>query len=340
MKKILLSLSLFSLSLIASDIEYEFYEEELSTQLGQYTIDINQLTKTDPKTGKKHSNERTPLMYASLNNDLDETVSLLDQGADPYIVNPSGFTALLYAAQKGHHAIAATLLATCPDKQKLLEASIKGFTPLSLAQKYEHHGIFKLLTLAQGQTTFSPTCRVHFSPNILSVIMNCINNEKISIQCAMFRFTHGRPAKKFVAKHRKGVAIDAIVDNDYKTDFCIALRYMINNGIAVRESTKGSDEKQDKYYNMHHKYIIFGNNAKDKPLLVTGSCNFTQQAFTQNWENIIIIDDQEAINQFLIQHAHLRKYSKPIDKDSCTCPKDTDPKRQYPRKLHEIEGLA
>jgi hypothetical protein len=332
--------------------------KELSEKLSQCTIDINRLTKTDPKTEKKHSNERTPLMYAVLNDDLDGTISLLEQGADPYITNPNGFTALLYAAQKGHYAIAATLLATCLDKQKLLEASTtkKGSTPLSIAKTHDHTNIFKLLTLAQSQTTFGPTCSVHFSPNILPVVLNCINNEKESVTGAMYSFTHGDPARSLVKRHKKDVNVELIVDKDYvyinstksfdktkKSNLCIALRYMIKNGINIYECNLGSNGLSNNgYFNMHNKFLIFGNNTKDRPLLITGSCNFTHQGFEENWENITIIDDTDAITKFLEQYKTMKKSAKKILLKYCKSDKDTlqtySAKRS--RRGNKIEGLA
>ena len=47
---------------------------------------------------------------------------------------------------------------------------------------------------------------------------------------------------------------------------------------------------------MHHKFAIV-----DGSLLITGSMNWTMQAFHGNWDNIMISNQQELVNSFVTE---------------------------------------
>lgn len=51
---------------------------------------------------------------------------------------------------------------------------------------------------------------------------------------------------------------------------------------------------------MHHKFVII-----DKKLLITGSANWTMQAFYGNSENIIITNDNNIVSQFVVEYDRL-----------------------------------
>jgi len=61
---------------------------------------------------------------------------------------------------------------------------------------------------------------------------------------------------------------------------------------------KTADNSAD-YFSMHHKFYLFGHNSIHKrPLLLSGCCNNTGQAYTSNWEDARLIDAPESIQAF------------------------------------------
>ncbi len=304
---------------------------QLSTELTQ-SCKVSDINK---QTGKHN---RTQLIRAAINGDNEQVMQLILQRADPYIAGNKGDTPMIWAAYEGHTPVVLTLLALSDNKKKLLNAKLSsGYSAIDCAKKKKHNDIVEILSHVQNQTSFGLTCITRFSPNILPAIKNCINNEQEDIKGAMYSFTHGDPARACVKQKQKGVKIEFVVDKDYvynystkeftakKANICIALRYMIKYGIDLYECNLGSNNDYNKgYFNMHNKFLVFKKNANDKPLLITGSCNFTYQAFTKNWENIIIIDDVNAINAFTEQYVTMKKAATKLTEDRCKSDKDNN----------------
>ena len=58
---------------------------------------------------------------------------------------------------------------------------------------------------------------------------------------------------------------------------------------------------------MHNKFVIFGKNISNKPLLWTGSFNFTKSAQLKNQENVVILDEQYLIQKYEKQFEVIKK---------------------------------
>ena len=61
---------------------------------------------------------------------------------------------------------------------------------------------------------------------------------------------------------------------------------------------------------MHNKITLCEKNINDKPLVITGSFNYTVSANVNNQENIVILDDPKLIKQYKKQFEQLKKRSK------------------------------
>ncbi len=344
MKKQLLFLSLLVPTHLILSSSNDDEINQLSKKLTQSCIvsDINE------QSGKSN---HTKLIKAAINGDNDQVLGLMLQKADPYIAGKKGDTALIQAAYRGHTPVVLTLLALSDNKEKLLDAKlVSGHSVIDCAKTKKHSHIVEILSHVQNQTVFGPTCITHFSPKILPAIKNCIKNEQKGIKGAMYSFTHGDPAKACVRLCNKGGTVEFIIDKDYayntrtksfnknkKANICVALRYMIKHGIDLYECNLGSNKDTNNgYFNMHNKFLLFKKNAKDKPLLITGSCNFTHQAFTKNWENIIIIDDINAIKAFTKQYITMKKSAIKLTKGRCKSDKDKDYWALRNNKLQDI----
>jgi ankyrin repeat protein len=105
----------------------------------------------DPQTRVEASNpsNETPLMMAAINNQLEVATVLIERGAE---VNRKGWTALHYAATRGHIAMMRLLL----ENSAYIDAeSPNGTTPLMMAAYYAPPLAVKLL-LEEGA---DPTLR-------------------------------------------------------------------------------------------------------------------------------------------------------------------------------------
>ncbi len=143
-------------------------------------------------------------------------------------------------------------------------------------------------------------CTVYFTPrdDIKSKLIELIDHEKKSIDCAMYMFTEKSIAQAIIKAHLRGVKVRLIFDPismDIKYGKGLFLK---NNGIYIcvynSSLTKGFFEPI-----MHHKFIIFGfNQLYQKSLVWTGSYNCTSSASRLHEENVILLDDVIAIQEY------------------------------------------
>lgn len=148
-------------------------------------------------------------------------------------------------------------------------------------------------------------CQAFFSPkdDVRSVLLDLIEREQSSIRISIFTFTDKKVAQALIDKAGKGIVVEIITDKQSLKDRFSKIPLLIASGIPVYvykpELTQGM-------YNdiMHHKFVIFERNIGSKPLLWTGSFNFTQSATLKNCENVIVIDDPRLIAQY---KTHMRE---------------------------------
>ena len=175
--------------------------------------------------------------------------------------------------------------------------------------------------------------QTYFNNDIEQAVINLMLNEKGKIWAAYFRVTSKNvvswwAARKYIQefeKAKKESNVDGILSADkYKTspkeDMLVvdkgcaqedakALAILKNAGIKVLSCTKHNSHT-NAYQQMHHKFMVFFNENNQGKLVITGSWNMTNQAAHHNWENIVIVNDQNTIDRFIIEHDSLQSYSE------------------------------
>lgn len=143
-------------------------------------------------------------------------------------------------------------------------------------------------------------CAVYFTPrdDIKSKLIELIENEKESIDCAMYMLTEKTIAQSFLRAYLRGVKIRFVLDAISMEPKYGKGLFLRNNGmyvcVHIPSLIRGFFEPI-----MHHKFIIFGyNNLYKKSLVWTGSYNCTHSASSLHEENVILIDNAEVINQY------------------------------------------
>lgn len=277
---------------------------------------IKSLTKSLKKSSIKDIDapqgkyERTSLMEGALKDDVEEVEALLEKGADPEKKSSSGQTALMYAAGKGNCDVIRSLL-LWGNKARLLTIQDKMHrTAFDIAREKNQDEAADLLErLLRTIAAKSSFPRAYFSPNINQYLVKFIADEQVGIQSAMFRLTHGDIGRALVKqKTQKEITIDVVVDKDFSTDFTQMIELMIKNDIDVSINTQ-RHRSSASYEHVHHKFFIFQSNIKNKKLLWTGSFNCTGQAEKNNWENVVVIDDEDVIDQYEQEFGLLKKHS-------------------------------
>lgn len=136
-------------------------------------------------------------------------------------------------------------------------------------------------------------------------LLKLINAETRSIDVAMFTFTDKFIADALIAAHKRGVVVRVALDR-YSMGESAGSKgpYLQNNGITVHpfmpQKIKDNPALSNTYPLLHDKFLIFGRNAayKNKSLVWTGSYNLTDSASLLNYENAIVLDNNNAVNQY------------------------------------------
>jgi hypothetical protein len=207
----------------------------------------------------------------------------------------------------------------------------------------------KKLELGDGEApvvAISPIPKFCFSPGIEQFILDLIarvdaTKPNSNINGAMFHFTLYTLAQAFANKCQEGAPTRFVVDKDYKRNYCLPLRLMAKAGVQLfcNGGVKHTQASNAEYEEMHHKFLIF-NNINDggvfKRLLVTGSYNYTGGSEVQNYENVVIVKDEESIAAFIQQFGLLLGNSVPIGVGDCVTDKSKFKDRLTPKKNGQI----
>lgn len=128
---------------------------------------------------------------------------------------------------------------------------------------------------------------VYFSPGeeCLQAILSNINRTTQKISICLFTISDDRIADALLSKHKNGVSIRIISDNDKINDKGSDIEKLANAGIPVRLDITEN--------HMHHKFALFDDN-----ITLTGSYNWTRSAERYNHENILITDSSRVLREF------------------------------------------
>ena len=125
---------------------------------------------------------------------------------------------------------------------------------------------------------------IKFNRHIYETLYNKIKSANKSIKIAAFTFTDPDLADLIIEKHLSGIDVKILLEKRQISKWSQYERFL-KYDIVKKDFNKN---------NMHNKFFII-----DDKLVITGSYNPTRNAKNRNSENIIIIDDQKYINDFI-----------------------------------------
>lgn len=153
--------------------------------------------------------------------------------------------------------------------------------------------------------------KAFFTPydNIKEMLIELIKHEtkSISIMAYLISDRHIVQALQDAAYNRH-IAVTVIVD--YETATNSKYNHALKK-LATYVTLRTFQPLQDGI--MHNKFIIFASNIDQKPLVWTGSFNFTTRAQLHNIENALVSNDPELINQYQKTFKALYSFSMPSE---------------------------
>ncbi len=130
--------------------------------------------------------------------------------------------------------------------------------------------------------------------------------EQISGCC--FHLTLYNIANALIAKKNSGVIAELITNQTQGDNPCLqALELITSNGITI-----SCPKNKKTWETNHHKFFVFKRNVLDKPLVWTGSYNVTGHSNENSWENVVVLDDTEVIDDYMQEFAIINSASKVI----------------------------
>lgn len=153
-------------------------------------------------------------------------------------------------------------------------------------------------------------CSVLFAPDqkICKKLVALINREQESIFIAAFMITDKRIAAALCRAHQRGVRVEVVVDAGCVQDRSNKISMLYEEHIPIYvyvPQSKGLIRSL-----MHDKFVLFGHTIYHRPLVWTGSANFTCKADEINQENIVVLDDKDVYKRFMEQFQRLKERSE------------------------------
>ncbi|XP_045785994.1 mitochondrial cardiolipin hydrolase-like [Maniola jurtina] len=141
----------------------------------------------------------------------------------------------------------------------------------------------------------------------LDRLLYYLNSPRHSIDICMYVMTNADLINAILKLYIRGIQIRVIIDADMAFSSGSVLKRLEKQGIPVRwmKSTNL----------MHHKFCLIDTHTEDArytPFVITGSLNWTNQALSGNWEDVVVTSQRELVEQYQIEFERLWLQFKPI----------------------------
>jgi phosphatidylserine/phosphatidylglycerophosphate/cardiolipin synthase-like enzyme len=134
---------------------------------------------------------------------------------------------------------------------------------------------------------YNPYVKVFFCPgNCINLVSKYVRKANESIYFMTFAFTAKEIAIDLILKHNNNVTVKGLFDN-LQASSKYSVKHIFDYQEMNYKIAKGIGK-------LHHKVFII-----DKKIVITGSFNPSQNANNNNYENILIIYDEEIANLYL-----------------------------------------
>lgn len=173
--------------------------------------------------------------------------------------------------------------------------------------------LFHMRCKAQGSAKKCPN--KYCSVTQMDTIVEHIDKAVYSIDISIYTFSSLTISEAFQRALLRGVTLRIISDNEMVASAGSQVEVLAGLGVPVRTPKTT--------YMMHNKYCIIDGlqrveeitrqkniKIEQSPCSVvfTGSINWTRQAFTLNWENILITDDEDVTARYQMEFSRMWEF--------------------------------
>lgn len=140
-----------------------------------------------------------------------------------------------------------------------------------------------------GEVLFTPR------DDVVGRLRGLIKQAGHTLDICLYTITDNRLARPIVDAHRRGVSVRILTECTKADALGSDIEHMADAGIPVK-----MDDSELAL--MHHKFALF-----DGAVVATGSYNWTRGAAEDNWENLIVTDDERVVSPFAKEFERLWK---------------------------------
>lgn len=182
---------------------------------------------------------------------------------------------------------------------------IVGLPPEEIPTKKEYISCAPSTASCQLRCADGSCRQAFFSPDddVQQILLDLISNEQARICIAIFSFTDIELAQALIGAHRRGVKVEIVTDASSLKDRFNKIEMLKKEGVKVYVYDPVNTSILNNI--MHNKFAIFEKNIDGKPLVVTGSFNWTKSARVNNQENIVVLDMAHIVERYSLQFARL-----------------------------------
>lgn len=133
--------------------------------------------------------------------------------------------------------------------------------------------------------------------NIPALLIDLINKEQKSIKAAYYSFTLENIVDALIDAKSRGVDVEIIIDSSNMQNKSKTIEKLIKKQLPFKVYYCQSKEFKSL---MHHKFMIF-QQQPDLPNggVATGSFNCSRAASERHWENVVILEGKEVMQEYL-----------------------------------------
>lgn len=141
---------------------------------------------------------------------------------------------------------------------------------------------------------------VFFSPKggCTEAIIGELAKAKKTVLVQAYSFTSAPIAQALVAAHKRGVAVQVVLDKSQRTEKYSSADFVAHAGIRTYIDTRHAIA--------HNKIILI-----DGFVVMTGSFNFSKAAETSNAENLLVIRDAKLAERYIVNWQEHQGHAEP-----------------------------
>jgi phosphatidylserine/phosphatidylglycerophosphate/cardiolipin synthase-like enzyme len=131
-----------------------------------------------------------------------------------------------------------------------------------------------------GEVLFTP------HDDVVGRLRSLIKRAGRTLDVCVYTITDNRLARPIRDAHRRGVSVRIVTECSKIDALGSDIEFLADAGIPVKMDSEA-------FALMHHKFALF-----DSAVVATGSYNWTRGAAEENWENLIVTDDERLVGPF------------------------------------------